>query len=415
MDDLLVIGAGLSGLCAALTAADGGASVKVIAKGLGALHWAAGTIDLLGYLPGDEHVLKTPLSALASLPESHPYRLLEPQMISAALARLQDVLTEQGLSYLTAGADRNWLLPSPVGAWRPVWLAPQAQVTGDQLRAEPMLIVGFHGLRDFYPKLIAENLTRQGAPARCDSLPLTTITERHDSNNVHLASALDEPANRRRLAGALKTLVRSGERIGLPAILGLEQHALVLAELEASIGAPIFEIPTLPPSVPGVRLFQALRRHLLARGVRVEANMEAVGFHAEERTIQWVETATSSRPLKHRAGHFLLASGGVLGGGFNSDHSGRIWETVFDLPLTAPHDRRQWFRPHFFDAQGQPIFRSGVAVNRAFQPLDSSGQTVFANLWAAGGVLAHADPIAERSLEGLAVTTGTAAAAGMIH
>ncbi len=413
MDDLLVIGAGLSGLCAGLTAADGGASVKVIAKGLGALHWAAGTIDLLGYLPGDAQAVNTPLSALASLAENHPYRLLEPQQIIAALTRLQAVLSEQGLVYATADADRNWLLPSPVGAWRPVWLAPQAQVAGDLRRPEPMLIVGFHGLRDFYPRLIAENLTRQGTPARFDFLPLTTITERHDSNNIHLAGALDDPAGRRRLAGALKTLVRSGERVGLPAILGLEQHAQVLAELEISIGAPIFEIPTLPPSVPGVRLFGALRRHLLARGVRVEANMEAIGFHAEGRTIQWVETATSSRPLKHRAGRFLLASGGVLGGGFNSDHSGCIWETVFNLPLTAPQDRRQWFRPHFFDTQGQPIFRSGVAVDRTFQPLDSGGQIVFDNLWAAGGVLAHADPIAERSLEGLAVTTGSAA--NMLH
>ncbi len=48
MLDLLVVGAGLSGLMAAYAAAQAGLQVRVVAKGLGALHWSAGTIDLLG-------------------------------------------------------------------------------------------------------------------------------------------------------------------------------------------------------------------------------------------------------------------------------------------------------------------------------------------------------------------------------
>ncbi|MFZ1550960.1 MAG: FAD-binding protein, partial [Anaerolineae bacterium] len=45
MLDLLVIGAGLAGLQAAITAAQAGARVRLIAKGLSATHWAAGTVD----------------------------------------------------------------------------------------------------------------------------------------------------------------------------------------------------------------------------------------------------------------------------------------------------------------------------------------------------------------------------------
>jgi len=51
MLDLLVIGAGLAGLSAAIVVAEAGLRVRVVTKGLSALHWAAGTIDLLGYLP----------------------------------------------------------------------------------------------------------------------------------------------------------------------------------------------------------------------------------------------------------------------------------------------------------------------------------------------------------------------------
>ena len=51
-----------------------------------------------------------------------------------------------------------------------------------------------------------------------------------------------------------------------------------------------------------------------------------------------------------------------------------------------------------------------MPVNRQFQPVDANGSPVYANLWAAGGILAHADPIRERSLEGIAIATGIAAA-----
>ena len=131
--------------------------------------------------------------------------------------------------------------------------------------------------------------------------------------------------------------------------------------------------------------------------------------------LAYVESATSSRPMKNRAGHFLLATGGILGGGFDSEHTGRVWEVIFDLPLTAPQQRSQWFRPDFFDPAGQPIFHGGVAVDEHWQPVDGEGQLVFSNLWAAGSALAHADPILERSLEGLAISTGVAAAQKIIN
>jgi glycerol-3-phosphate dehydrogenase subunit B len=57
------------------------------------------------------------------------------------------------------------------------------------------------------------------------------------------------------------------------------------------------------------------------------------------------------------------------------------------------------------------VFRGGVAVDARLQPLISVGASpAYENLWAAGSVLAGADPILERSLEGIAVSTGIAAA-----
>lgn len=407
MLDLLVIGAGLAGLSAAVTAAKAGLKVRVIAKGQGVTHWHAGTIDLLGYMPVTGAPVQTPLATSQNLPPEHPYRLLGAAQLSEAVTTARGWLTESKLVYTAAAApDQNLWLPSPVGAARPTYLAPQAQLAGDLSRHEPMLIVGFRGMRDFYPQWIAENLTKQGHPARAAWLPLDLITTLHDRNNVQLAEALEAPSVRERLAAALKTLYQPGERIGLPAILGMNEHLTLWQALQTEVGAPIFEIPTLPPSAPGIRLYRALQRQLLDAGGRIEMNMEAIAFKADDQQIQLVETATSARPLKHYAKNFLLATGGVLGGGFNSDHTGRFWEVIFDLPLTVAQDRNQWFQPQFLQTQGQPVFAGGVSINDHFQPIDKAGKVIYDNLWSAGGILAYADPIRERSLEGIAISTG---------
>jgi glycerol-3-phosphate dehydrogenase subunit B len=424
--DLLVIGAGWSGLLAAYTAAQAGLQVQVVAKGLGSMHWAAGTVDVMGYTSEEmSRPVQQPLEAIQGLTATHPdhpYALLGAHQVQTALDTFKSLAAELGLPYDGAAtAGDNLLLPSAVGALRPAYLAPQAQLAGDMSRPEPLLIVGFTGLRDFYPQLIAENLVTQGFQARAASLPLSLLSEQSDRNNVHLAQALDDKARRARLGGELKRLALPGERIGLPAILGLDDHGAALADLQSAAGAPLFEIPTLPPSVPGMRLFRALRAKLWSMGVRVDAGMEAIGAKATPGVngtagrVQWVETATSSRPLKNRAKHYLLATGGILGGGFDSDHTGRLWEVVFGLPLTVPQQRQHWFRPEFMNPAGHPVFNGGVAVDQRMQPVDAAGKVVYGNLWTAGGALASVDPIQQHSLEGIAIASGVAAARAIVR
>jgi glycerol-3-phosphate dehydrogenase subunit B len=410
MIDLLVIGAGLAGLSAALTAAEAGLRVKVVSKGLNSLHWSAATLDLLGYTPPRPAPVREPWDVLSRLSIDHPYGVAGVDRVRAAVERFVGWTQKAGLPYAGGTVPgENFMLPSPVGAMRPVYLAPHGQRGGDLSSEQPLLIAGFDGARDFYPHMLAEHLTQQGRTARGLVLPTKHITQRSDANTVILAAELDKPEHQRSLGAALKAAVRPGERIGMPAILGLNDHAKIIETLSALAGAPVFEIPTLPPSVPGLRLTAALRRLLDSHNVRVEVGMEVIGVHVEGGEVRWVETATGARPLKHGARGFVLATGGVLGGGFQSDHQGRFWELVFDLPLSVPQDRGQWFRPLFLDPAGQPVFRGGVTVNREFQPLDGRGGVVYGNLWAAGGLLSGADPIQERSLEGIAIATGVAA------
>ena len=96
MRDLLVIGAGWSGLSAALTAANHGLTVRVIAKGLGSMHWTAGSFDLLGYPPGQgtdaaDTPVTDPLAAIADLPAAHPLARVGQDDVRAALHALTEL------------------------------------------------------------------------------------------------------------------------------------------------------------------------------------------------------------------------------------------------------------------------------------------------------------------------------------
>jgi glycerol-3-phosphate dehydrogenase subunit B len=408
MLDLLVIGAGLSGLLAGVAARQAGARVRVLATGAGATHWHAGTVDLLGYLPGKRAPVMQPFAAMPALFDArprHPYALVGDARLRASLSWFSTLTASLGLAYEGAGSeDAALLLPSAAGAARPVYLAPRAQLAGDMRDERPYLIAGFHALRDFYPQLIAENLRKQGFNARAVFLPIESITGRSDFSPVHLAQALDAPEVVTRLAAALRPWVRPGQRVGLPAILGLERHQQTWAMLQALLDAPVFEIPTLPPSVPGLRLFNHLRQR-----VHLDLGMTVSDFAAENGRIEWVSSRSSARPVKHRARAYLLATGGILGGGFVSDASGHVWERIFDLPLTLPQQRSQWFHNDFLSPQGHPIFLGGVSAGADLRPVDANQRRIYENLWVAGNLLDGAASIAERSREGIAIATAYAA------
>jgi anaerobic glycerol-3-phosphate dehydrogenase len=69
-----------------------------------------------------------------------------------------------------------------------------------------------------------------------------------------------------------------------------------------------------------------------------------------------------------------------------------------------PRNRKEWFNTKLLTAAGQPFNSFGVEVNEDLQPVDPAGRVVYRNLFAAGGILAHADSMAEKSGGGVAIS-----------
>ncbi len=95
-----------------------------------------------------------------------------------------------------------------------------------------------------------------------------------------------------------------------------------------------------------------------------------------------------------------------MGGGLVKTSAGFLTETIFDLPLQYPPEGEAWLQERFFAEGGQPIYRSGIAVDKNFHPIISQNRPQLENLSIIGSSLANADPIRERSLEGIALATG---------
>ncbi len=419
-DDVLVIGAGPAGLLAAWVAHQRGAQVRVLASGIGTTHVSPGWIGVLD-ADGDLHAA---LAAWRAAHPAHPYAVVGEQALDGGIAALREVCAPAGITYLGDFAG-NFRLPTALGAVIPAALVPESFAAGDTRRAEAMLIAGPAGWRDFYPSLCADNLARRGIRAQSATfdLPEMAAASRFDLTPVGLARLFEQAEVRERVAALIKPRLDGAARVGLPAVLGLAHHTPAWQDLQDRLGVPVFEIPTLPPSVPGMRLYNAFKAALTQAGVPILLDMTAVrGITAEDpkglsRPLGSGGRATGVvvpnvvREATYRADTIILATGGLYGGGITSNHRGEMREAVFDLPLHVPGELGAWFDAKFLSEPGHSVHYAGVRVNSRLQPVDGAGHIVLDNVRVAGRLLAGYSPLVEGSTEGVWLATSYRAAA----
>jgi glycerol-3-phosphate dehydrogenase subunit B len=400
--DAVVIGAGTAGLTAATRLAESGARVCVVAKGVGSTHLAPGLVDVLGYAPERVEAPGDALGAFAEAHRGHPYAALGVGAVGDALAWFGERVERgplPGYRYV-GGLERNHVLPTAVGTLRPSALVPETMAAGDAADESPMCIVGSRILRDFHAALCADNLATIG-PARAVEVDLEV--DRADANALGLARVFDDSARRAAFAGALASRLRPGERVGLPAVLGISDPHAAWDDLQRRLDRPVFEIPTLPPSVPGMRLFEILRHALRAAGGRLVLGSAVVEAEREGDRVTVVRAHASGRDVRYHARWFVVATGGFGSGALELGSDWVARDTVLGLALRgAPAPAEPRFVADYFAEQ--PMARVGVAVDG---DLRAEGT---ANVLVAGAALPGAIPWKEGSGEGIALATGHRAA-----
>jgi glycerol-3-phosphate dehydrogenase subunit B len=412
--DTVVVGAGLAGLTAALRLSELGQRVLVVARGVGATHLAPATVDVLGYIGDDriENPARSVATLVANSPD-HPYGRISADQLAAAL----DWFTTRAGALGYAGAlDENLLLPTALGVPKPSAFAPRTMSGGDLRTGGRFVFVGFKGFKDFHPTLIADNVgrARLPAPVAARALELELPAGRRiDMSGRVIAGQFDAESLSEWLITALQNRVEPDEHIGVPAVLGLRMADATWQELETRLERKVFEVSTLPPSIPGIRLFDALTSALRAGGTRIVLGVRAVGARTNGGRIEAVDVANATGTVSHATDAVVLASGGFASGGLELDSFGATHETVFDLPLIGlPETDRVRFAPGYFDTQ--PLSAAGVGTDDLLRPVDAGGRPVYANLHAAGAILGGAVPWKEKSGTGISVATGYAAAGAIL-
>jgi glycerol-3-phosphate dehydrogenase subunit B len=406
-------------LTAALAIAESGASVQVLAKGHAGTHWGAGGLEIAG-LPG----ASTPregLKQLSAVP-GHPYALLAAD-VPVAVDWLRARLATQGLAY--DGDLDTPLQPGPtsIGGTRPVAILPAAQAAAARawVPGERLVICGVAGFKDFWSDAIAASLSRPRVwggstgpeHVQAVTVELPGLAARHNLSAVELARRFDDRTWRARaldaIAKALDATGRGPGRVALPAILGLNDHAAVLEEFRRRLPLEPFELPLVPPSVPGMRLYYALRAAIIGAGGRVQIGEFVAHVDRDGDRVTAVAMEAASRTTTFRSGSLVLATGGISGGGLVADHDGQLEEIVLALPVETP-EVSDWLAADAFDPAGHPLEAAGIRTDADLRPVDPSGRVVLENVRIAGALLAGQRYLRERCRDGVDVASGWRAA-----
>ena len=366
--DVVVIGAGLAGLSCAAELAERGASVYLAAKGMATTHWTHGGLDVAAPPGASTH--RQGLALLAAS-EGHPYRALASETDAAVTGHLARTAAA-GLVH-SGGLDTPLVpIPTAIGSLRPAAIMLDAQAAAiEPWGADDLVLVGFERYRDAWAAYAARNLSAAVWPGGPRTI-LAIEVELPDTDGLHnlaaqnLARRFDDPGWRAGALGSIMRALPAGEaRIGLPAVLGLERHAEAFGEAEDVLGGRVFEVPSLPPSVPGLRLFEALRRRILAAAGRIQVGFDVVSVEREGGRIVAVHTEAASRTLRLAADAFVLATGGIAGAGFRALPDGTIEERVFGLPVSAP-SHENWFSDD--PLEPHPLEAAGIEVDAELRP-----------------------------------------------
>ncbi|UUE45389.1 glycerol-3-phosphate dehydrogenase subunit GlpB [Pectobacterium aroidearum] len=393
--DVVIIGGGLAGLTCGIRLAEQGKRCAIVSAGQNALHFSSGALDLLSHLP-DGQPVSQPLEALDELARQaphHPYSRMGAAAVAALLPQVEALLERSTISLLGSYQQNHWRM-TPLGKFRVCWLSPVDGVTRglpDSGFGDNPLIAGIEGFLDFQSRIVAGTLQAQGIAARSDDLKLPVLDRLRQNPSefraVNIARVLDRPENRAALVEELSLLANGNDAIIMPACLGLDSPEVV-GELAEALGKPISLLPTLPPSVLGLRLHQALSQRFRQLG-----GMVMPGDRAVRAVLAAQEIAVHShhhRDIPLRAKYAVLASGSFFSNGLVTQFD-RVTEPVFGLDVRFAEQREGWSQQDVFAPQ--PYMQFGAIVDEHLHPR-IGGETI-GNLYAIGAVLEGFDPIAQ--------------------
>ena len=409
--DTVIIGGGLSGLACGISLAKRGKRVTIVASGQSTMLFNGGSMEMLGYVDGK--AVENPLGAIASLPESHPYRKIGADRIASIAERVKLLFSDSGIE-MTGSANANHWRITPMGVAKPAWLTLSDHLRIDNLNQLPAKRLALMCIRGFFDQpngMLAQGLRNLGFDVQSIEFTTDDITSLRRSPSemraTSLAKHLVSNNALQRVADQINALTADVDLVILPSVLG-QTDGNDFKTLQGMCNKPLRLVATLPPAVAGMRMHTLLRHYFKMLGGNYLTGDNAIGGSFEGDKLLNVTTAKlDGMPL--RANNFVLATGSFVSRGLTANYE-RVFEPIFDLDVDADADREQWTR--FGVMEPQAYFRYGVATDSSLRCL-KQGKPI-TNLHAIGSILSGHDAIKMGDGTGVSLLTALAVARNIL-
>ncbi len=404
--DLLIIGAGFAGMVAAARASSLGLNTVQVGNSSN-LFLVSGLFDFLGVYPiASGQVLGSPRAGFEKLRNDspfHPYSKTGFKKVLESFDFLKSFLSSAGLDYQSN--QDNYSVLTAAGTFKPSFMVPKTFSKGCDINqgAKRLLLVDFKGLREFSAKQIANVIqdTCSQAPISGSISTLTIeIPEISGTlNPIQMANLFEDDQFLNYLSKKIMPFSKKTDLVGLPAVCGLNNSFATMEKLEEMTGLDCFEIPGMPPSLPGLRLKNAFEKQLVHNQVTF-LNNSKIQSHGIQNDQFVLNAATQNMDTQITTKGVILASGRFQGGGLHAKREA-ITETIFNLLVCQPEKRNQWYHLNFFNPKGHAINQAGIETDHTFRPVNKDKTPVFNRLYAAGSILAHNDWVRLKSGSGV--------------
>ena len=363
------------------------------------------------------------LTALSAQLPQHPYSIMGAERVLAKAQDFEKLAESLNLDLIGSSAE-NHLRVTGLGSLRGAWLSPNSVPTVQGETPFPykkIAVLGIEGYHDFQPELLADNLTLNPQFAHCEvKTGFLNIPEldqlranSREFRSVNIAQVLEYKLKFDDLVAEMKEAAKGSEAIFLPACFGLENQEF-MESLRKATGLPLFELPTLPPSLLGMRQRIQLRHRFEKLGGLMMNGDSALKAHFHGNKVRAIQTRLHEEE-EITAEHFVLASGSFFSKGLVSEFD-KIYEPVFHSDIIGVEgfndtDRFTWTNHRF--SNPQPYQSAGVAINAQCQ-VQKSGQFL-TNLYAVGNVIGGFNALELGCGSGVAVVTALAVADEILH
>lgn len=343
--------------------------------------------------------------------QDHPFSLIDHLDSEAgqAIDFFKNLTKDTGLPFL-GNVKKNLTLIDMIGSPRRCLLSPFSIYPGqiEKIKNGKLLLLGIMGYPEFNP-LMAERILNEEIKCTSGYLELPFLHKKANLFSFEIAQKLDEDDAQDELAKTIKQKIKKKKltHLAFPPVLGIKNTIRIFDKLSENLEQECFELAPLLPSLPGYRLQKSLENIAREKGIKIWPG-EVISGRMEKGRVREVVVSYKRNKYKIEPKFVIMATGKFIGGGLRANE--KIYEPIFNLPLFNKGKKISRIKIRNLLSEKishlQPLFSSGLKVNKSFQPLNKENKIIAENLFAVGLILQGDDFVRDGNGLGISLLTG---------